>query len=94
MDRIKLNVECIKFYNNSNVQTDEFSSQYDLVWQFAYNAKYRIDGKLSGKASVSNGFICMEGRVYNKAQDHLYREALHDKIWLTYRKSFAPLLIE
>ena len=65
IDHDKLNEELIEFYNNSNVQTDEYAGQFDFAWQFLVNAKYRIDGQLSGKASVNNGFICMEGRVYN-----------------------------
>lgn len=64
------------------------------------NTKFKIDSQMVARARLSRSLgttIYMFGRVYQSTMvqhAQIFQEDFRKKLWLTYRKGFAPLLVE
>ena len=95
----------IGFYNNSNIRnetkgldTDKLSSMQESaenqIQNLLINTKFKIDSKLQSSVKIRKGqtHVSMLGQDYDCQEK--FEEDFGKLIWLTYRKNFAPLLIE
>lgn len=90
----------IDYYNNNfnndngarNREIGQLSSESQLQIMLI-NTKFQIDKHLSPDIKISDRMqACILGKNYSNQA--LYKQAFSNLIWLTYRRNFAPLLVE
>lgn len=86
--------EIINFYNNKKQKNKgEKAANSDRFTKMMINTKYKIDSKIVSTVKIQKmKHASLMGQVFTSQKE--FDSAFHKLIWLSYRRNFAPLLVE